>query len=1582
MKKTATNTVQVSGLFHGPLRAAVRAAASWPMRMLTLAVLVLAAATFGGVFAVAHAQQADGAISGLTLTSDAPGTLAISWIAPDRAPTDYRVNWARADESYPSWTEDTGNRYPLTTSLQLTGLDQGVEYKVQVRARYRAGADADSPWSGDWLEATMVVAAEPEPVSVPQATPEPTPEPTPTPERGAIGGPTVTQYNTGHVRITWPAPPAPHHEPTDYRINWARSADEFPSYTEDDGNAYPDRPSYLLGGLQHGAEYKVRIRARYSPNDQYGASWSGPWREIKFQGLNDTAGDSGAPAAPQLMGTACCLDGQVIVLWQGPEDDSVTGYRVLRGSSAESLAVIVEDTGANATTYTDTSPLPGQTNAYAVQARNATGLSPISNVLTATAPASPESEPDSVALPQHESEVASVFAVGNLGSASPTLGTAGNYNGMQFATAFTTGSLAQGYNLTGVGLKVSTDAGVALRVSIYNDSGAVSPNDGPGMSLQILVNPDELDQDLNTIEVFAVASSTPAASSTLAANTKYWVVLEHTGGRGYVRASAASTVVPDEGSLSGWSIGTTRMRHNDNYNWQNYPRNMAMEVRAGELEGFTLDSVEVTSKPLDGDTYKAGENLEILFTFDTPVKYVKGVAGLTLGEMLRGAGYMNGSGTDELRYRYRVSSGDSDVDGLAVRANSLSSTAQASILTFRGSPVTLEHAQVEPGSDHKVNGGEKGCAYVFCTDVEVVLQGEDAYGAIYYTENSVAGVLSNRLFRYGSTNYQVRQLLVRGNSGRLELLLDREPEADLLSEGTLHVGTRFFHFNDATLNSGHRLVWPNSGLTWNVDDHVRVSLQDNILVSNFTSGNGISDATISTSTRAQAFTTGPRENGYRITEVRLRAGAPSNTTPRVAIHSDSSGLPGTKLLELTNPTAIAVTAEGASFTSLGLLLEPNTAYWAVVDRESGSGDVLVSASTYNGENDGSATGWSIADSSYQLNGASWTEQTGEILQIAIEGWESAASSSAPEFPDKDGNGTADPITFTVAENVTVDTRVGVVEATDSDNDTLIHSVGGTDAADFNRAFVLDVSTGAITVKTALDYEAKSSYSVLMRVTDGRDASGDTETTATIDDTVRVTIYVRKVSEPVTVPPIADLADKVLLSNYAITLGGSGRPQQITMQSSGIAADVSAELPEDRHEHLDRYIRVGMPFTTGPDTGGYELGMVRLPLRSRDYEFEYDGDRDYSNPYHPDFGKDRNIPQVSIWSISTSTIPGARLHVLVGSRDLSQRDNDFYSDGFTLMPETKYWVVVETLNVHHNNSFPVKMDGLFYTYQGTGSNGRPVQDDMTAEGWSIGANVKKYYSGRQEWCKKALAQDDDCIGSGPDIRLKMALFKPFNASAPFFRNADGNGKADPVFFRIPEDTASGASVGRVVVYNFDGDDLTFAVSGDSSAFDSRFLLGRRTGEITLKPNRSLNYETQRQTYTFDVTVHDGEDSEGVTEPVPTIDDVTTVTIQITNVNEPGSLSLTTDEPRVGERMVATLTDDDGGLAATYWVWSCGAINQYTQNNNNRNNSGPGQPRSEYTPRSENAGKQCNVSVGYRDAANQYEWLSLPFRPRAE
>ena len=71
------------------------------------------------------------------------------------------MSWARSDADWPSWTDESANLHPTSTSQQITELVQGDEYKVRVRARYHKGTHADSPWNGPWDEATQTVAAAP-----------------------------------------------------------------------------------------------------------------------------------------------------------------------------------------------------------------------------------------------------------------------------------------------------------------------------------------------------------------------------------------------------------------------------------------------------------------------------------------------------------------------------------------------------------------------------------------------------------------------------------------------------------------------------------------------------------------------------------------------------------------------------------------------------------------------------------------------------------------------------------------------------------------------------------------------------------------------------------------------------------------------------------------------------------------------------------------------------------------------------------------------------------------------------------------------------------------------------------------------------------------------------------------------------------------------------------------------------------------------------------------------------------------------------------------------------------------------------
>ena len=523
------------GLFHR-----IFAAGSSPggLRLdlrLTLAALLLAAATLGGVFfGVAQAQDANGAINGLALSSDSPGTLAVSWDMPRPAPSDYRVDWAKSGESYQSYTVNEGHVYPegSVTTVTITDLEAGTEYKVRMRARYNQGEHANSPWSGPWQEASLTVAA----------------EPTPEPADGAIGSPTATDDKAGGLVIAWQAPQAPHDAPTDYRVSWARSDDAYPWYTEEHGNAYPATPTHTLEGLDRDTKYKIRIRARYSPNGQYDAHWSGPWTEITARVVSsppDTRKNSGAPAAPTLIGTAVTPEGHVTLLWLDPSDDSVTGYRVLRGPDADSLAVIREDTGSSETTYTDTEPPAGQTQAYAVQARNAAGLSPMSNTRTATVP---QNEEEPVAVRQ-ETVTTLVTNLGNTGQNDMLV-----RPDKPYATTFVTAPGASIiYKLSGVEIRAAKEVGSydspTPQVSLYRDADGL-----PGSQLYTLTGPDDF-LSVDDTEFRTYTFTAPQGAS-LDAGVAYWVVFAGASGSTHYRVDSTTETAQ---TGDGWSIGDISM---------------------------------------------------------------------------------------------------------------------------------------------------------------------------------------------------------------------------------------------------------------------------------------------------------------------------------------------------------------------------------------------------------------------------------------------------------------------------------------------------------------------------------------------------------------------------------------------------------------------------------------------------------------------------------------------------------------------------------------------------------------------------------------------------------------------------------------------------------------------------------------------------------------------------------------------------------------------------------------------------------------------------------------------------------------
>ena len=207
-------------------------------------------------------------------------------------------------------------------------------------------------------------------------------------QSGAVPNLELSSASPGALTISWDAPdPAP----SDYRIVWAKQDLGFPSYKAANeanrGNEYPGgtETSITLTGLAGGEPFKARMRARYTSGGQNNGSWSGPWTDTVTTRVQDDP-----PAAPTGLTVNASLD-SVTLNWTAPTQGTVTGYRVFRGTDADSLSPIIQDTGNTSTEYTDSTVAAETTYHYAVLALSQDGDGVQS--ASATTPAEPQPVP-------------------------------------------------------------------------------------------------------------------------------------------------------------------------------------------------------------------------------------------------------------------------------------------------------------------------------------------------------------------------------------------------------------------------------------------------------------------------------------------------------------------------------------------------------------------------------------------------------------------------------------------------------------------------------------------------------------------------------------------------------------------------------------------------------------------------------------------------------------------------------------------------------------------------------------------------------------------------------------------------------------------------------------------------------------------------------------------------------------------------------------------------------------------------------------------------------------------------------------
>ena len=136
------------------------------------------------------------------------------------------------------------------------------------------------------------------------------------------------------------------------------------------------------------------------------------------------------------------------------------------------------------------------------------------------------------------------------------------------------------------------------------------------------------------------------------------------------------------------------------------------------------------------------------------------------------------------------------------------------------------------------------------------------------------------------------------------------------------------------------------------------------------------------------------------------------------------------------------------------------------------------------------------------------------------------------------------------------------------------------------------------------------------------------------------------------------------------------------------------------------------------------------------------------------------------------------------------------------------------------------------------------------------------------------------------------------------------------FFIPEGEA-GRDVGTpIMTSDRDNDSLTFGI--EAGLGDDVFTIHATSGQLSLI--KAVDFEDPPVTgfYLVTVTLHDGKDAAGEADPM--IDTTAGISVTVTDVEEDGVVTLSSEEPESGTPLDATLEDGDGSVSGESWQWA--------------------------------------------------------------
>ncbi len=262
------------------------------------------------------------------------GRLTVSWTAPNNGGspiTAYHLSYRRVGTT--PWTYITSG-IGTNTSHTITGLTNGQEYEVDVRAKNARG---ESNWS-------QVAKATPSTVPLKPA------------------DPTVTPGDR-RLTVNWSAPNDGGSAITGYDLQYRRGSGAWTPI-----NSGISGTSHIITGLINGSGYSVQVRAR---NVRGNGAWSD----------SATATPAATPAKPNTP-TVKVGNGKLKVSWTAPSNggSAIRGYDMRYWSHGFQGYTYIS-TGPTTTSSTITGLVNGRSYSAQVRARNAIGWSAFSNLV-------------------------------------------------------------------------------------------------------------------------------------------------------------------------------------------------------------------------------------------------------------------------------------------------------------------------------------------------------------------------------------------------------------------------------------------------------------------------------------------------------------------------------------------------------------------------------------------------------------------------------------------------------------------------------------------------------------------------------------------------------------------------------------------------------------------------------------------------------------------------------------------------------------------------------------------------------------------------------------------------------------------------------------------------------------------------------------------------------------------------------------------------------------------------------------------------------------------------------------------------